>query len=195
MYFGNAKSFLFSDTLANGDKAPSSDSVPIYRSREESAGGNSNYMYLFDAHPDDSKIGIGMGGQPGQFGWFLDRFLEKGFCTGPRCATYGSPLLVPMEEWSVDVVEAYAVHPRDVENLKAALATFAGEGTKSDGKSLLDKQKGKKKTSVMNRGAETNCDKMLLELNMQHQFRSEEQGSSDCSDNMGEHDWCSSRPE
>jgi hypothetical protein len=181
LFFGTDRSFLFSDTLPNGTKVTSSENVPIYRSRSESAGGNGNYMYLFDVHPDDDKIGIGMGGQAGQFGWFLDRYLEKGFCKGPRCSTYGNPLLVPLEEWSVDVVEAYAVHPRDVDELKAALA----ESTIKEGRTIIDKQ-GVKKPSIMHRGSETNCDKMLLELDMQHQFRGEEVASSDGSDHGGD---------
>ena len=186
LYFGSDRCFMFSDTLPNGTRVAASEDVPIYRSKPSA---NSNFMYLFDTHPDDDKMGIGMGGQPGQFAWFLDRFLEKGSCKGARCPTFGNPMLVPLEEWTVDVVEAYAVHPRVVAELTEAI-----DSSIKDGRTVVDKQKNGEK-SITRRGAESNCDKMLLELDMRHHFHGDDVATTTSSDGGdeaagGDHQHC-----
>ncbi|RNF02554.1 PIF1 helicase-like protein [Trypanosoma conorhini] len=141
-FFGGEGCFLFTDK----------DGGVIYRAKPSV---NSNFMYFFDSHPLSDKIGIGMGGEPGHFGWFLDRWLERGACHGVRCATFGNPRLTDAEEWQIDVVEAYAVLPNIVEALsKAPQATVEDE-------SCL-----KKHTN--------DADKVLLQLSGFHTFDCQE---------------------
>ncbi|ESL11484.1 hypothetical protein TRSC58_00764 [Trypanosoma rangeli SC58] len=137
-FFGSEDCFLFSNK----------DGGVIYRAKSSV---NSNFMYFFDVHPHSDKIGIGMGGQPGHFGWFLDRWLERGTCHGVRCATFGNPRLTDAEEWLIDVVEAYTLLPDFVET-----PSKVSQGT-AERESCLKKHAN-------------DADKVLLELYGFHTF-------------------------
>lgn len=141
VFFGNENCFIFS--------ASTSGETSIYRSRSSV---NSNFMYLFDTHPLAEKQGIGMGGQAGYFGWFMDRWLEKGACNGARCTTFQNPRLTPSESWTVEAVEVYAVSPPVVESLLAL-----GDAGTAD-------------NSVLQSNPDREADKMLLELHGVHKF-------------------------
>ncbi|CAD2214324.1 hypothetical protein AGDE_03065 [Angomonas deanei] len=114
-------------------------------------------MYLFDVHPLSDKIGIGMGGKDGYFGWFLDRWLDKGYCMGARCSTFKNPRLTTTEEWPVDSVEAYAVQTNEVSRLR--VSGNSGDGNPS---------------SILNNDPDREVDKVLLELHGVHRFDNHE---------------------
>lgn len=159
-FFGDDRCFLFTDTVpSSGEKVPASEGgALIYRGKTSI---NSNFMYLFDTHPDEDKIGIGMGGQPMRHGWFVDRWLEQGHCRGTTCTTFGNPALSQTETFTVDAIEVFAVDPVVVQ----ALIDEHGDGEIATG--------AKSGAGVLQRGSETNCDKMLLQLHMNHHFYSE----------------------
>ncbi|KAH9581938.1 TLDc domain [Trypanosoma melophagium] len=142
VFFGSENCFLFSDH--NGGT--------IYRPHPSI---NSNFMYLFDTHPLEGRVGIGMGGRPGCLGWFLDGWLEGGASPPTRCSTFQSPPLVPGPTWRVDAVEVYALHPDTV----ASLLQAAEGDTPAD--SCLRRQS-------------LAADKMLLELHGAHNFNKQE---------------------
>ncbi|ORC92972.1 PIF1 helicase-like protein [Trypanosoma theileri] len=142
VFFGSENCFLFSDR----------DGGSIYRPHPLI---NSNFMYLFDTHPLEEKIGIGMGGRPGCFGWFLDRWLETGASPPTRCPTFQSPPFTPGPSWRVDGVEAYALLPATVDTL---LHRAGGE---TQGQSCI-------------RNEENEADKMLLQLHGLHAFDNRE---------------------
>eukprot|EP00658_Telonema_sp_P-2_P028177 TRINITY_DN21639_c0_g1_i2.p1 TRINITY_DN21639_c0_g1~~TRINITY_DN21639_c0_g1_i2.p1 ORF type:complete len:142 (-),score=30.82 TRINITY_DN21639_c0_g1_i2:117-542(-) len=84
-----------------------------------------NYMYLSDSHPDDSRIGIGMGGESGSWSWFIDKWLETGSCNQSvegepiqRCPTFNSLVLSPTMTWTIGRVDAFAVEPGMVGKLR-----------------------------------------------------------------------------
>lgn len=156
VFFGAEPCFVF----CGGGEGPErvDPSGVVYHSRSFS---NSNFMYLFDTHPDEDKIGIGMGGQPGYFGWFVDRWLEKGKCCGAKCTTFQNPRLAGAESWDVGVVEVYAVKPEIVQRLSQE-----GAAERSCG------------LSVFNKNADWEADKMLLELHGVHKFDANER--ADC---------------
>lgn len=151
VFFGNDSCFLFrsqitSSGVGNGE-------VEIYKSRPSM---NSNFMYLFDTHPLEDKIGIGMGGQPGYFGWFIDRWLENGACFGARCTTFDCPRLTATESWEVEAVEAYAVKSDIVEQL------------------IRDGIEGATGVSCVNNNPDSKADQLILELNGNHEFNRNE---------------------
>ena len=146
LFFGDDRCFLF---------LHSNDKTVIYRPHPEI---NSNFMYLFDQHPDDDRIGIGMGGLPQHYGWFLDRWLEGGSCGGIRCPTFQSPMLAPLEQWPVDRVEVYAVGREEVTEL---IADFVPS---SDGKTPIDDG------SSVRTVRELQVEKVIMEMHNVHRF-------------------------
>lgn len=141
LFFGTSGCFVFS-------AQKSGDNLNVFKANSSL---NSNFMYLFDTHPDADKVGIGMGGQPGYFGWFLDRWLENGVCAGESCSTFRSPRLSDTEKWEVEAVEAYAVHPDMVK-------AFCESGLPGSSSSVLDPN------------ANTTANKFLLEAHGIHKF-------------------------
>jgi hypothetical protein len=160
-YFGNEHSFTFRCRPASdeSDQAGDPAGVDIYHARPHV---NANYMYLFDAHPDDDKVGIGMGGvPPAYFGLFLNRWLEEGVCRGVRCTTFHNPMLSATETWQVGGVEVYALGTETVEELGATEVL-------PDGKTMVDTG------ASIRKGQDRHADKMILELNAQHRFYADE---------------------
>lgn len=151
VFFGNENCFVLRAHSSDNDGV--SENGEIFKSRPSM---NANFMYLFDTHPLEDKIGIGMGGQPGYFGWFIDRWLENGACYGSRCTTFDCPRLTPTETWMVESVEAYAVKSDVVEQL---LRDGVQRGTS---------------VSCLNRNPDSKIDQLILELNGNHQFHQNE---------------------
>lgn len=157
IFFGAEPCFLF---RAGGEgDTRIADSGEIYRSHSFA---NSNFMYLFNAHPQDDNIGIGMGGQPGYFCWFIDRWLEQGTCKGAKGTTFQNPRLSQTEDWAVGAVEAYAVKPEIVQLL------IANGGTDARGPQ-----------SVLQANPDNNADKLLLELHGTHDFNAHQRPDLD----------------
>lgn len=162
-YFGNEHSFVFrckdeasSEVVRDADM---DGGVSVYHARPHV---NANFMYLFDAHPDEDKVGIGMGGvPPSHFGWFINRWLEEGVCRGARCTTFHNPMLSATESWHVGGVEVYAIGGDVVETLKTS-EVFA------DGKTAMDTG------ASIRKGEDRVADKIILELNDQHHFYADE---------------------
>ncbi|CBZ26044.1 conserved hypothetical protein [Leishmania mexicana MHOM/GT/2001/U1103] len=146
-FFGSLNCFVFRAHADSTDDV--SAEGEIYHSHSSM---NSNFMYLFDTHPLEEKIGIGMGGQPGYYGWFIDRWLENGASHGARCTTFQNPRLSSTETWAVESVEVYAVKKDIVEQL---LRTGS------------DRTSG---VSCVNDNPDSKADQMLLELNGTHEF-------------------------
>ncbi|KAG5488596.1 hypothetical protein JIQ42_00204 [Leishmania sp. Namibia] len=146
-FFGSMNCFVFRAN-AHGTDDVSADGE-IYRSHSSM---NSNFMYLFDTHPLEEKIGIGMGGQPGYHGWFIDRWLENGASHGVRCSTFKNPRLSPTESWLVESVEVYAVKKSIVEQLLRT-GNESGRGI-----------------SCVDDNPDSKARQMLLELNGTHEF-------------------------
>lgn len=121
-------------------------------------GSDSNYMYLFDVHPDDASVGIGMGGAAGRPAWFLDSWLDRGRCAAVRCPTFASSPLCPRAAFAVDSVEVWSVDPAVVAEAERLEGTGAGVVVGQGG--------------VLRR-PDANADRMLLELHGVHQFRSD----------------------
>lgn len=151
-FFGNERSFLFRCSEGDEGGAPT-----IFHSRPDV---NANFMYLFDAHPDEDRVGIGMGGvPPSQFGWFLNRWLEEGACRGARCSTFHNPMLSATATWAVGGVEVYAIGADAVEELKTKEVFADGKTSGDTGASI---RKGR------------TADKVILELNDTHHFYGDE---------------------
>ncbi|KPA80137.1 hypothetical protein ABB37_05127 [Leptomonas pyrrhocoris] len=151
VFFGNANCFVFRVHSSNNDGV--SEMGEIYKSKPSM---NTNFMYLFDVHPLEDKVGIGMGGQSGYYGWFIDRWLETGTCYGSRCTTFDCPRLTPTETWQVDSVEVYAVKSDVVEQLLR------------DGNQLVTD------VSCVNGNQDSKAAQLILELNGTHQFNRNE---------------------
>ncbi|KAG5464022.1 hypothetical protein LSCM1_00201 [Leishmania martiniquensis] len=147
VFFGSVNCFVFRANAHESDGV--SAEGEIYHSHSSM---NSNFMYLFDTHPLEEKIGIGMGGQPGYYGWFINRWLENGTSHGVRCTTFKNPRLSPAESWVVESVEVYSVKKDVVEQL---LRTGSERGSG---------------VSCVNNNPCSNADQMLLELNGTHEF-------------------------
>lgn len=157
-FFGTSSCFVF--------KAVSSDpsTLEVFKGKSSL---NSNFMYLFDVHPDQERVGIAMGGQVQRHAWFLDRWLEAGHCAN-TCTTFGSPNLCSISPFSVDAVEVYSVNP---ENFAPLLERHAADENRRRMREVeVDGEDTEAAPSVLRQGAETNCNKMLLELNGMHQF-------------------------
>uniref|UniRef100_A0A8D2ZDT5 MTOR-associated protein MEAK7 n=1 Tax=Scophthalmus maximus TaxID=52904 RepID=A0A8D2ZDT5_SCOMX len=72
-------------------------------------GYNQHFMYL-NQNQQTMPNGLGMGGQHGYFGLWLDSDFGRGHSRArPRCTTYGSPQLSGEEEFTLDSVEVWAV--------------------------------------------------------------------------------------
>ncbi|XP_076126155.1 MTOR-associated protein MEAK7 isoform X1 [Alosa pseudoharengus] len=72
-------------------------------------GYNQHYMYLNQGQ-QTMPNGLGMGGQHGYFGLWLDSDFGRGHSRArPKCTTYGSPQLSAEEDFSVDALELWAV--------------------------------------------------------------------------------------
>jgi len=72
---------------------------------------NSNYLYLVERAEDDKHVGFGMGGRVGHHGWFIDKWLERGYCHGEVCTTFGNPRLSVEESFEVDALEVWGLDP------------------------------------------------------------------------------------
>ncbi|KAM6926952.1 MTOR-associated protein MEAK7 isoform 1-T2 [Lycodopsis pacificus] len=72
-------------------------------------GYNQHFMYL-NQNQQTMPNGLGMGGQHGYFGLWLDSDFGRGHSRArPKCTTYGSPQLSGEEEFTLDSVEVWAV--------------------------------------------------------------------------------------
>ncbi|XP_076849578.1 MTOR-associated protein MEAK7 isoform X2 [Brachyhypopomus gauderio] len=70
-------------------------------------GYNQHYMYLNQGQ-QTMPNGLGMGGQHGYFGLWLDCDFGRGHSRArPRCTTYGSPQLSGDEDFTLDTVEVW----------------------------------------------------------------------------------------
>ncbi|XP_056273327.1 MTOR-associated protein MEAK7-like [Pseudoliparis swirei] len=92
---GDSRCFLFSV----------SPSLRVY----PATGYNEHFMYL-NQHQQTMPNGLGMGGQHGYFGLWLDGDFGRGHSRArPTCSTYGSPQLSGEEDFTLDSVEVWAV--------------------------------------------------------------------------------------
>ncbi|XP_048814942.1 MTOR-associated protein MEAK7 [Lagopus muta] len=72
-------------------------------------GYNDHYMYLNHGQ-QTMPNGLGMGGQHGYFGLWVDSDYGKGHSKAkPRCTTYNSPQLSAKEDFTLDALEVWAV--------------------------------------------------------------------------------------
>uniref|UniRef100_A0A3Q4B839 MTOR-associated protein MEAK7 n=1 Tax=Mola mola TaxID=94237 RepID=A0A3Q4B839_MOLML len=72
-------------------------------------GYNQHFMYL-NQNQQTMPNGLGMGGQHGYFGLWLDSDFGSGHSRArPKCTTYGSPQLSGEEDFTVDSMEVWAV--------------------------------------------------------------------------------------
>ncbi|XP_030646795.1 MTOR-associated protein MEAK7-like [Chanos chanos] len=72
-------------------------------------GYNQHYMYLNQGQ-QTMPNGLGMGGQHGYFGLWLDNDFGRGHSRArPRCTTYGSPQLSADEDFTLDRLEVWGV--------------------------------------------------------------------------------------
>ncbi|CAL8262723.1 unnamed protein product [Merluccius merluccius] len=72
-------------------------------------GYNQHFMYL-NQNQQTMPNGLGMGGQHGYFGLWLDSDFGRGHSRArPKCTTYGSPQLSGDEDFTLDYVEVWAV--------------------------------------------------------------------------------------
>ena len=172
-YFGDDRCFMYrADTYKDGSGEWKHDNLRIYPSKRSSA--KQNYMYLSDSHPDDSRIGIGMGGETGSWAWFIDKWLETGSCNQSvegepiqRCPTFNSLVLSPTMTWTIGQVNAFAVEPGMVGKLRAERGDYTSAVMPSNKTGVLDRK-------------DASADKMILEMNNQHTFN----------DNVREEDGC-----
>ncbi|CAJ1057007.1 MTOR-associated protein MEAK7 [Xyrichtys novacula] len=72
-------------------------------------GYNQHFMYL-NQNQQTMPNGLGMGGQHGYFGLWLDCDFGRGHSRArPKCTTYGSPQLSGEEDFTLDFMEVWAV--------------------------------------------------------------------------------------
>ncbi|XP_062317177.1 MTOR-associated protein MEAK7 [Osmerus eperlanus] len=86
-------------------------------------GYNDHYMYLNQGQ-QTMPNGLGMGGQHGYFGLWLDSDFGRGHSRArPRCTTYGSPQLSGEEDFILDQLEIWAVGkpPQDPDQEKRSI--------------------------------------------------------------------------
>ncbi|CAG2199486.1 unnamed protein product [Mytilus edulis] len=96
-FYGSADCFLFTITPQYG----------VYTT----TGYNDNFMYLNQGQ-ETLPNGLGMGGQFNYFGFWIDHSFNHGHSkAGPRCTTYGSPQLSKSADFTVEMVEVWAVGP------------------------------------------------------------------------------------
>lgn len=158
-FFGNHDCFVFTSGDVRSDGAVDPEAVHTYTPR-----GNSNFMYLFDTHPDPDRIGIGMGGGKegggvGQYAWFVDRFLNAGYCSTRLCPTFSNPRLSSQQNFAVQRVWMFDVAPEE----KEPVEDCDSDETKERGEKLGVKR------SILFR-SENQADKILLELHGAHSF-------------------------
>lgn len=106
-------------------------------------GYNENFVYLNQGQ-ETIPNGLGMGGQFGYFGLWLDYEFGMGHSKAhPKCTTYGSPRLSAQEEFRIKTLEVWGVGPEP----GAQDNQGAGRG------SILDKDPtAKAMLTLMNRG-------------------------------------------
>eukprot|EP00759_Apiculatamorpha_spiralis_P022266 PhF_6_TR26566/c0_g1_i1/m.38439 len=147
-FYGPEQCFVWSLSGEAGEGGE----ISVYRARPSM---NANYMYLFDTHALEDKVGVGMGGQAGYHAWFLDRYLDHGHCKGVTCTTFGNPRLSKEEVFEVVCVEVWGVDP--------AKAVPTGSGDNAD-----FRQGAKKKTKAGEPGHvlddEDNADKAIMKM-------------------------------
>lgn len=74
-------------------------------------GYNENFMYLNQGQ-ETLPNGLGMGGQFDYFGFWIDHSFNNGHSKAqPRCTTYGSPQLSKSPEFTVELIEVWALGP------------------------------------------------------------------------------------
>ncbi|CAG2218258.1 unnamed protein product [Mytilus edulis] len=96
-FYGSADCFLFTIAPQYG----------VYTA----TGYNDNFMYLNQGQ-ETLPNGLGMGGQFNYFGFWIDHSFNHGHSkAGPRCTTYGSPQLSKSADFTVEMVEVWAVGP------------------------------------------------------------------------------------
>ncbi|NWV55991.1 TLDC1 protein, partial [Daphoenositta chrysoptera] len=109
-------------------------------------GYNDHYMYLNHGQ-QTMPNGLGMGGQHGYFGLWIDSDYGKGHSKAkPRCTTYNSPQLSAKEDFTLDAMEVWAVGDvpesagkkgkksiLDVDPQAQALLEMAGKSRQSEG--------------------------------------------------------------
>lgn len=156
-FYGPPECFVF----AVGKVDETEVDVQVYRSRPHV---NSNFMYLFDVHAHEDKIGVGMGGQVGYHAWFLDRGLEKGHCKGAVNTTFGNPRLSAEDVFEIEVVEVWGVDSK-CESVDMELRQQGGR-PKEKSKHILDD--------------EDNADKAIMRMNGV-QFHSDGGADRSCS--------------
>ncbi|XP_060892419.1 MTOR-associated protein MEAK7 [Labrus mixtus] len=72
-------------------------------------GYNQHFMYL-NQNQQTMPNGLGMGGQHGYFGLWLDSDFGRGHSRArPKCTTYGSPQISGEEDFTLDLMEVWAV--------------------------------------------------------------------------------------
>lgn len=163
-YFGNDRCFVFrADTYKDAPTGSwKHENLRVFPSKRGSA--RQNYMYLADSHPDDSRIGIGMGGECGSWAWFVNRWLEEGSSNVSvegepiqRCGTFNTLVIAPTIEWTISDVDAYAVEPGMVAKLREERGDFTSAVMSSGKVGVLDRK-------------DAGVDKMILELHNRHTF-------------------------
>ncbi|NXM34363.1 TLDC1 protein, partial [Oxyruncus cristatus] len=108
-------------------------------------GYNDHFMYLNNGQ-QTMPNGLGMGGQHGYFGLWIDSDYGKGHSKAkPRCTTYNSPQLSAKEDFTLDAMEVWAVGDvpesvtkgkksiLDVDPEAQALLEMAGKSRQSEG--------------------------------------------------------------
>ncbi|NXS09446.1 TLDC1 protein, partial [Neodrepanis coruscans] len=109
-------------------------------------GYNDHFMYLNHGQ-QTMPNGLGMGGQHGYFGLWIDSDYGKGHSRAkPRCTTYNSPQLSAKEDFTLDAMEVWAVGDvpesvkakakksiLDVDPEAQALLEMAGKSRQSEG--------------------------------------------------------------
>ncbi|KAF9913020.1 hypothetical protein EC991_005888 [Linnemannia zychae] len=101
-FYGTDRSFLFTVH-------------PTFRIYRPSQGFNSNFQYL-DSGTKTLPNGIGFGGQLRYFGlWLANDFQTGQSAAEPLCSTYQSPRLSKQQNFKLDEMEVWQVHPSAVE--------------------------------------------------------------------------------
>lgn len=76
---------------------------------------NRNFQY-FSSGLESCQPGLGMGGQMGYHGLWLDADFRRGHSRArPTCSTFASPQLSHDEEFTIDAVEVWDLQPREKE--------------------------------------------------------------------------------
>ncbi|KAK3844685.1 MAG: TLD-domain-containing protein [Linnemannia gamsii] len=101
-FYGTDRSFLF--TIR-----------PTFRIYQPSQGINNNFQYL-DSGTKTLPNGIGFGGQLRYFGlWLASDFQTGQSAAEPLCSTFQSPRLSKQQNFKLEEMEVWQVHPSTVE--------------------------------------------------------------------------------